>query len=132
MKLDKRLKKTINKLVKISFKESGKIDEQNTMICLKCLKDLPGSKIIPAMHEYLQGLKREIQKTTLEISSAIKLSEEYVSQITKAIRQESMVNQVETNLDSSLLGGFRIKIGDLVYDDSVSQRIKQLKGTISG
>lgn len=132
MKLDKKLKKNIGKLVKLSFDDRGQINEKTVKASVEALKTLSRSKVIPSLTEYLIGLKREIKKTTLEISSTVSLSESHVAHVTKVMKQESPVNQVETNLDSSLLGGLRIKIGDLVYDDSVSQKIKQLKGAING
>lgn len=130
IKLDKKLKKNIEKMVRISVDQSGQIDEKRVKLSVDALKTLSGAKAIPALTEYLSGLKREIKKTTLEIVSAVSLPESQISQVAKIIKADYPVNRVETNLDSSLLGGIRIKIGDRIFDDSVRQRIKQLKGAI--
>lgn len=132
MKLDKRLKKTVTLLVNSSFDEQGVLNEKKVLTFAKSLRSLTKPKAITALSYYLSGIKRGISKTTLEIESPSSLSATSIKEIKTKIQKDFPVNQVNTKLNSSLFGGIRIKIGDVVFDDSVSRKIAQVKGVISG
>lgn len=130
MKLDKKLKKTINKLVILSFDNKGGLKEEKVQIFSKSLKSLVGPKAIVGLSEYVKGLKREMKKTTLEIESNLLLSQTEVDKVTNRVRSKYILSGVATLLNTSLLGGLKFKIGDMVFDDSVQNKIEQVKGAI--
>lgn len=132
MKVDKKLKKVIDQLVKMSFDSKGSLEEKKSLGFVKILKDLKGSQGILALSHYLKGIKREMNKTTLEIVSPLPLTQPQVKKIMDNMRKDYLVSDVKTTINEALFGGIRVKIGDVVYDDSVSQRISQLKGAING
>lgn len=132
MKVDKNLKKIINRLVLISFDTKGQLLEKKANEYTKALKSLNGSQGILALSEYLKGMKREINKTTLEIETAVPLSAAQIKEIVGSFKGNLVISEVKTTLNEGLFGGIRVKIGDMVYDDSVSQKIYQLKGAING
>ena len=80
---------------------------------------------------YLKGLKRELSKTTLIIESATPLSSTEMNQIKKNFASK-FINHQSLTINHSLLGGLRVKIGDEVYDYSVSGKLKQVKEAIHG
>lgn len=132
IKLDKRLKRLVEKMAEDSFFAEGKLAEKKVEKYLQTLKSLPRPEAIVSLSEYLKLIKLGIAKTTLKIESAVPLSETQVEEITKSVRGRQPVLEVKTEIKGSLLGGLRIKIGDVVFDDSVAQRINQLKGVING
>lgn len=132
MKIDKQLKKLVAKYALASFSEDGQIKEMKVRELTRTLKSLPGSSAIAAISEYVKIIKNEMKKSTLEVESAVTLSPTQVQQITKVIKVKHNVCDVKTSLNESLLGGMRVRIGDMVYDNSLSQKMTSLREAISG
>lgn len=131
MKLDKRLKKVVEKYALGSLNSHGEIDDKKVRGFVKEIKSLSTPQAIAALSEYVKRLKAGVEKSTLEIKSAVTLSPTQVSQVTKVMKVKHNVISVETQVDGSLLGGIRVKIGDLVYDDTLGQKIESLKKAIN-
>ena len=75
-------------------------------------------------------LKFEIStgKQCVQLTSAVELSPETLNQIQQSLDKSLSFEPIlETRVDSSLLGGVVIQIGDTVYDSSLSTRMKQLR-----
>lgn len=131
-KLDKRLTKIVNKMAEDSFSVEGSLEEKKTFNYVHVLKSLPRFQAIVALSQYLKMIKMGLSKTTLDIESVISLTDVQVKEVVASIKAKQLVLVVNTKTNDSLFGGLRVKIGDVVYDDSVSQRIAQLKGAING
>lgn len=132
MKIDKNLKKSIDKMVKFSFNESGVLLEKRATDCSKALKGMSGFAAILSLTYFLKGIKRELDKTTLTIESSSPLNPTQVKKVESFLKGKHLISQTKTNINKDLFGGIRVKIGDVVYDDSVSQKINQLRGVIHG
>lgn len=130
--INKRLKILVEKLVVASFNSQSGVKEKAVTENIQLLKKLPFADAIFALGLYQKGLKREISKTTLEISSPTTISVEQKNKITKTAQKTFQINKVQTTVDPSLLGGLCIKIGDVVFDDTVQNKIGYLKGVING
>lgn len=131
-KLDKRLMKIVNKMAEDSFSAEGALEEKKTSNYFQSLRSLSHSQSIVALSQYLKMIKMGLSKTTLDIESVISLTDVQVKEVVASIKAKQPVIAVNTKTNDSLLGGLRVKIGDIVYDDSISQRIAQLKGAING
>lgn len=129
MKKNRRLIKLIQRLLKESF-ISGRQNSRKVVKHIKALKKLSTPEAIFALEQYLKGLKQLISKNTLVIESANKLSSKDIEQIKKRIKKNYQYSLSEVKINPSLLGGIRIKIGDLILEDSYLSRIDQLKGVI--
>lgn len=127
---DKRLRRNIDKLATLSINEKG-LDAKMVTKSLSLLKTLPRPRAIQALSVYSKRLRAEVSARTLSIESSIDLPEAQVDEIRQVISKIHHVTQVQRTTNSSLLGGLRVKIGDLVFDDSVSRKIEQVKGAIS-
>lgn len=130
--INKRLRNSVEKLVIRSFTAKGEIKTKAVAETIKVIKKLPGIDAISALILYQKGLKRELSKTILEITSPIKLTSSDTKKIASIAQKSYQVTEVKTVLDPSLLGGLRIKIGDVVFDDSVNNKIGQMKELING
>lgn len=126
----KQLHKIVDKCVAISLKK-GQIEPAKVKQCIKLLKQLPSEEAIISLKLYQHGLQRALDQSTLTIQSAVKLSALTVKAITDTVAKHYKINQTTTILNPSLLGGLRLKIGDVVIDDSVSAKIDQLKERMS-
>lgn len=132
MKIDKHTRKIVNKLVEESFTPSGQVLEKKVRLCIKTLKNLSLPKAIAALTFYKTGLKRNLQKSVLEIETSTLLSKVQINQITKSFKNHHTISSVHTSLNKQLVGGLKVRLGDMVFDDTVDQKIKQLKGVIYG
>lgn len=130
MKKDKQLQKLVIKLIELSFDGKGNLSEEKVQKCVRLLKKLPSSKAILALEEYLGGIKRQVEKTMLQIWSAKPLTSGQVEEILRQMKGSYPVTDVKTEVDPSLLAGLKVKIADVVYDDSVGKKIIKLQEAI--
>lgn len=130
MKLNKQLIKAIQKLIKASFDKDGKLVEENVKKSVQILKSLPSITTIEALSVYLRGVKQEIKKFTLNVETAYPLKKSELDKIAQMVKEEYSVQEVNNMVDSSVLGGMRVKIGDVVYDDTVGRKIVQMKEAV--
>lgn len=131
MKQSKLLQKTITKLVEASFKD-GKILESQVVKSIKALKSLPRYEAIQALTEYLKGIKKEERAHTMYIETVILLSPAQISKAKKIVEKRVKITKIIININPEILGGFKLKIGDEVWDESLMGKINQVKEVISG
>lgn len=131
MKKNKQLLKLIKQLVDLSFKD-GKIVENQVVVAIKILKNLPGSKAILAMSEFLKELKRKEREHTMYIETAIPLSSLQVNKMRRIVEKKVKISKVLVNMNPEILGGFKLRIGDEIWDESILGKINQIKEAIRG
>lgn len=126
---NKLLQKTIKKLVEVSFKD-GRIVESHVVRSIKTLKLLPKYEAIQALSEYLKGIKRIERGHTMYVETVISLSSAQLKKIKKIVEKKTKVTKVITQINPSILGGFVLKVGDEVWDQSILDKINQVKEAI--
>lgn len=131
MKIRKQLQKTVNKLIDLSFKD-GKIVEAQVARSIKVLKSLSRFEAIPALSEYLKNLKRKEREHTMYIETVVPLSPAQVKRMKKIVEKKVKIAKVLVNINPEILGGFKLRIGDEIWDESVSGKINQVKEAING
>lgn len=130
MKSIKTLRKQAIKAAQLSFK-SGELDEGTSKKFVKAFKALPLNEAVVMLNSYLAAVKREIGKTTLTITSASKLSGSQVKDVAGAFRSYKVLATTE-ELSPSILGGIKVRIGDVIFDNSVRSKINQVKEALVG
>ncbi|MBI2338515.1 F0F1 ATP synthase subunit delta [Candidatus Daviesbacteria bacterium] len=129
MKRNKTLEKIARELAEGSFADN-KLIEREVIRSIKVLKNLPASQAIFAMSEYLKGIKRKERNHTLYIEAAIPLSPDQIKKAKEIVERKFSITKVLVNINPEILGGFKIKIGDEVWDESLAVKIKQVKEAI--
>lgn len=132
MKIKKHLKELVEKAVTESFDKTGKLSEKTVERFTKAFKSLPISESIPTLSGYTSSLKRVISQNTLTIESPIAISKVEAQKISQLLEKHYQISQTNTSINPGLLGGLRLKIGDLVLDDSINGKIDQLGEIIHG
>lgn len=130
MKTNKRLQKLVDIMVKQSFDQSGRILNVNVNKYAKNLASVNGPSAIIALSDYSKKLRREVGKYTLTIESATKLNPKQVNRLKNALKADYKINEVKIVVNPNLLGGTRITVGDIVIEDSVVNKIEQMKEAI--
>lgn len=120
-----KLEKTIAKLVKSSFNKN-KLNTTEVGKIVNSLKKLPNGEAIQSLSLYLNLLKKELDLHRLIIESPVKLTQAQVDEVTKIVSKSEDVIETEVVINPTLLAGFRLRIGDQVYEDSIDERIKQI------
>ena len=115
--------------MKVSFID-GKMVESNIIKSIKILKSQSKSQAILALSEYLRALKRKQREHTLFIETTSPLSVGQINKILKAVEKQVKITKVVTQINPEILGGFKLKIGDAIWDESLMGKIKQVKETI--
>lgn len=138
MKINKQLQKIVNKLVDTSFRDGRMVEIQVTR-SIKVLRALPKYLAIQALKEYLKALKREEREHTMYIETVIPLSPVQVKKMRKIVEKKAMpagrqvmITKVLVNVNPEILGGFKLRIGDEIWDESILGKINQVKEAISG
>lgn len=131
MKKSKLLQKTINKLVDVSFKDGRMVENQVTK-AIKTLKSLPKYEAIQALSEYLRGIKRKMREHTMYIETTIPLPQNTLKKMKKIIEKKTKITKVVTSVNAEILGGFKLRIGDEIWDESILGKVNQVKEAIIG
>lgn len=125
----KALQKIITLLAENSFRE-GKMQENQMAVAIKILKSQP--EVIQALSEYLKQIKRKQRQHTMYIETVIPLFPTQINKIKKIMEKKNKITKLITNINPSILGGFKLRVGDDVWDESILGKIHQVKGVISG
>lgn len=131
MKIKKQLQKTINKLTDLSFKDD-KMDKSQVAKSAKILKSLPQSEAIQGLSAYLKQLKRKERVHTVYIETAAQLSSAQIKAVAKIAERRIKITKVLVSINKEILGGFKMKVGDEIWDGSVLASLNQVKEVIHG
>lgn len=127
MKQKSSLKKLAAKYVQYSYQD-GRADEKKIGKILGDLKSLSRSQAIYIISKFLKGVRRRKDLTTLIIESASPLAKTQVEKILRKLKKEFVITEVKNVVNSSILGGFKVTIGDSVLDYSLGGKISQMRG----
>lgn len=129
MKISKQLQKKVSNLISLSFDE-GRVIEIQVTRSIKELKSLPAHQSLPALLEYLSMFKRKEREHTMYIESTVSLSPSQVKDIKKIAERKVKITKVIVNINPQLLAGFKLKVGDDVWDESIVGKVMQIKEAI--
>lgn len=130
MKINKALSKTIGMLVEASFKD-GKMLEEKVTKSIKVLKSQPRIQAIASLSEYLKQLKRKERQYTMYIETVIPLSNTQMQKVKKIVEKKNKITKIITNINPEILGGFKLRVGDEIWDETVFGKVNQVKEAIS-
>jgi hypothetical protein len=130
MKSIKTLKKQAIKAAELSFKK-GVLDESAARKFVKGFKTLPLNEAVVSLNFYLQAIKREKAKTTLTVESVVKIPKSELKSIEGVFKKQYQVLETREDLDTSLLGGVKVRIGDIIFDNSLKSKLAQIGDAIT-
>lgn len=131
MKKSKYLQKLIFKLAQSSFKD-GRIIESQVAKSIKLLKALPAYQAIPSLSEYLKLIKRKERQTTMYIETVVNLPKSTIEKMKRIVEKKIKITKIVTNINTEILGGFKLRIGDEIWDETILGKINQIKEAIAG
>ena len=124
--------KVAKALLLASIDGEGRVDQQKIQEILKELKNLPRSKTLPVLKNLLSLVRQKINsyEGQLEIASS---NIENISDTLSINLSDTFNRKIDllASTNNSLLSGFRLRIGDNVYEDSLRQRINSLQKALT-
>ncbi|MBI2595824.1 F0F1 ATP synthase subunit delta [Candidatus Daviesbacteria bacterium] len=123
------LKNLIIKLARESF-VNDKLSAQKVRMFLDLLKKQPKGEAVESLNLYMKLIKNELDKHRLIVEVPYPLSKHQLNGITKLISMNQKIFETEIVINTELLGGFRLKIGDEVFEDTFANRIEQVRNVI--
>lgn len=120
-------KKNIKILVE-SFKEKASINDKLANFIM-LLNDNGRLFLVAEVSVELSNIIKELNNIIVaDVYTATKLSEGSTEQIKSSLKSSFNKDiQVKEILDKSILGGLKIKIGSVLFDDSIASKINRLK-----
>jgi F-type H+-transporting ATPase subunit delta len=119
-------------LVVLSLNEEGRVELEKINHILTELKKEPARRALPILRKFLTLIKRQINtyEGSLEkFDSNADSSSNLISDKISHARGKKINLVIQEN--KSLIAGFRMRIGDDVYEDSIASRIARLKKSLT-
>lgn len=130
--MDKR--KKINRLAKRLISLStvkGELNDSELWQGVLRLKESGFKHLIPLLKALRPKVSQAIAWQTIEVTSPTVLSDSAIALLKNVFEQKyNRPVQVRTKLDPALIGGLQVRIGDDVYDASVSAHLKRISGEL--
>lgn len=123
----KKVKKLTQKMIIASFDKENNLQNKKVKAFVSLIKKFDKMQAILALDNYLKGLKYQMGKTTLQVTSAIPLSGALKKKIENAVKKTNKITSSIFEVDRSLLAGLKLKIADEVINASVKGKIEELK-----
>lgn len=126
MKSIKTIKKQAIKAVQLSFKK-GKLDESIAKKFINSFRRLSFGESILTLNQYMKTLRSELNKTTLTVESVITIPKAEIKELENVLGRQYKILETREELNPSLLGGIKVRIGDVIFDNSLKSKISQVK-----
>lgn len=109
----------------------GKLDEQLVNL-VKLINEYGRLALMPVIYEAYETLRAEDEGTLeAELSAPYPLTQQQIAQLTEQLEKRlGKKIEVQTKLDSELIGGIKIVVGDTVIDSSVKGQLQALAYTL--
>ena len=124
--------KIAKELVVLSLDEEGRVVSDKISYILNELKNEPVPRALPILRKFLTLIKQKINtyEGSLEkFDSNADSSSNLISDKISHARGKKINLVIQEN--KSLIAGFRMRIGDDVYEDSIASRIARLKKSLT-
>ena len=131
MKRDKKITQLAKKLVELS-KDNGVVTKAKVGEVLAGLKQVKHRHHLTVLKAFLVYLRREVALQTAVVSTPAALSADALAAI--EAKFSSVYGRTITAVikqDTSLIAGVRVRVGDDVYDASVSGRLQRLAESVN-
>ena len=124
------MKKFAKGLAHLSL-EDGVVSAEKVEAVLQALKKRPPRQLKTVLKHYLYYIKKEIDRGKAVIEFAGALDEASISNILRRLEETyRRTLTLESWENPSLIAGFRIAVGDDLYDASVSGRLENLSKSV--
>lgn len=125
------IKDRARKWLELSLDADRQVCPERVRAVLDTVKQGPARKLKPQLKEYLNQVRREQRKGQAVVEHSGELSEQSLKDIAAHFTQlYGRPITVVTRRNPTLIAGMRVRVGDDVYEDSVSSRLNNLSHAV--
>lgn len=126
----KKINRLAKRLINVSTVK-GELNESELWQGILQLKESGFKQFVPLLKALRPKISQAVAWQTIEVTSPTKLSDSAIASLKSVFEKKyNRPVQVSTKLDPALIGGLQVRIGDDVYDASVSTHLKRIAGEI--
>ena len=126
----KKINRLARRLINVSTVK-GELNESELWQGILQLKESGFKQLVPLLKALRPKISQAVAWQTIEVTSPTKLSDSAIASLKSVFEKKyNRPVQVSTKLDPDLIGGLQVRIGDDVYDASVSTHLKRIAGEI--
>ena len=131
MNRDQKITKLAKKLLGLS-KDNGVVTESKVAKVLAGFQQVQHRRHLTVLKTFLNYLRREVALQTAVVSTPTRLSDDALKAIEVQFSKlyNRPVNTV-TQLDTSLIAGVRVRVGDDVYDASIAGCLQRIAESVN-
>lgn len=131
MNRDQKITKLAKKLLELS-KDNGVVTESKVAKVLAGFQQVQHRRHLTVLKTFLNYLRREVALQTAVVSTPTELSDDALKAIEVQFSKlyNRPVNTV-TQLDTSLIAGVRVRVGDDVYDASIDGCLQRIAESVN-
>ena len=127
MKINKEIRQLSRQMLRASFTDK-QLDPGKIGALVQSLMTKKPRNYIDVLQHYKRLLRLEIEKRHARIESATQLDSQTSSQIVDRLKRkygEDLTTEFE--IDRTLLGGLRVRVGSDVWDGTLRNRLQRLQ-----
>lgn len=110
----------------------GKASKQSVAIIQHLVRQPRGRRIGALLRHAARIIADQHEQAIATVTVAKPLSDAQVKRLQAGLSKKYGAVRVNQIVDASVIGGMRIAVGDIVIDDSVATRVKELKLQLAG
>ena len=127
MKLNKEIRQLSRGMLRASFTD-GQIDRGKITALVQSLVTKKPRRYIDVLQHYKRLLRLEIEKRHATIESAMPLSPDVANKIKDRLKKKYGNDlTADFDVDQTLLGGVRVRVGSDVWDGTLRDRLERLQ-----
>lgn len=133
MAVESKFFKLAQHLVTESLDQDGKVSLEKVEQVLTELRKLPKSRSIHILNSYHTLIKNKISSYECTIEKSGPVNDAHFSECVSSKLPSNGENKpvIVVSSNDSLIAGFRLKLGDDVYEDSIACRLSRLKKSLT-
>ena len=132
MPTSSKTKKVAKKLLSLSLDGEGRVDEGKVRAILDSLREDSPTNHRSLLKEYQSQIRRYLPSYQCVLEVPDNGQGEVSSILSDKINaSEAGSFSLDSSHNSRLIAGFKLKIGDDVYEDSIGQRLENLRKSLS-
>ena len=130
MNQSEKINKLAKRLIEVST-VNGEVDTTSLWQSILKLKEKRFRHLLPLLKLLRTKVAQKVAWQTLEVTSSSPLSASALESLEKRFTQKYRKSvKVKSFIDPSLIGGLKVRIGDDVYDASITAQLNQIANQV--
>jgi F-type H+-transporting ATPase subunit delta len=132
MATNSKNKKVANKLLSLSLDEEGRVNKEKVQSVLASLRENPPSNHREILQHYLTATRRYLPSFQCGLEVPAGVDDQVNQTLSEKVNDSKGSNfSIERSQNPNLIAGYKLRVGDDVYEDSIGQRLINLRKSLS-